>query len=270
MNWGLLGPTDAVDDVVDVLDFSRRFNLAYHRNDGHIYQQGVRRPQPVPARAHAAGVRGRPARRDARATGCTRPTKLSPAVAVRVPRALRVPDRPAQQRPVQLRREPPDDRARLLRAHRGRLPLARRHRHRIPLHNLTIPIVFKDTNFHLMDDWASFEAEPTYDATTSPPSACTPPTPHRRLPAGRHGERGRRSPRPWSTYREILNQATADLWKRIAGWSRDQMIDAGALVYSWRRQGLRAPRRHLRPGRLVPVDDRVQRFKPLMNDEYGA
>ena len=31
MNWGLLGPADAAQDVVDVLDFSRRFNLAYHR-----------------------------------------------------------------------------------------------------------------------------------------------------------------------------------------------------------------------------------------------
>ena len=36
MNWGLLGPEDAAEDVVDVLDFSRRFNLAYHRNDGHM------------------------------------------------------------------------------------------------------------------------------------------------------------------------------------------------------------------------------------------
>ena len=40
MNWGLLGPTDAVDDVVDVRTSRRRLNLAYHRNDGHVYQQG--------------------------------------------------------------------------------------------------------------------------------------------------------------------------------------------------------------------------------------
>jgi len=45
MNWGLLGPADAAQDVVDVLDFSRRFNLAYHRNDGHITNKEFAREQ---------------------------------------------------------------------------------------------------------------------------------------------------------------------------------------------------------------------------------
>ena len=29
---GMLKPTDAVDDVMFVLDFARRLNLSYHRN----------------------------------------------------------------------------------------------------------------------------------------------------------------------------------------------------------------------------------------------
>ncbi len=98
----------------------------------------------------------------------------------------------------------------------------------LPFTNLTIPIVFKDTNFHLMDDWASFEAEPTYDASniaavgmyTS--DALT----DGYMPVGM--ENADTLAETMEPYREILNKATADLWKRIAGWSREQMIDAGA------------------------------------------
>ena len=29
--------------------------------------------------------------------------------------------------------------------------------------NLTIPVILKDTHFNIVDDWGSFEAEPSYD-----------------------------------------------------------------------------------------------------------
>ena len=32
--------------------------------------------------------------------------------------------------------------------------------------------------------------------------------------------------------REKMEHATAEMWKMMAGWSREQMIDAGLLVYS--------------------------------------
>ena len=32
----MLKPTDALDDVVFVVDFAERLNLAYHRNDAHV------------------------------------------------------------------------------------------------------------------------------------------------------------------------------------------------------------------------------------------
>ena len=36
INMGLLRPEDAVEDTVYVMDFWKRFQLSYHRNDGHI------------------------------------------------------------------------------------------------------------------------------------------------------------------------------------------------------------------------------------------
>jgi hypothetical protein len=70
-------------------------------------------------------------------------------------------------------------------------------------------------------------------------------------------------------YREILNQATADLWKRIATWTREQMIDAGALVYSSVAKDFAHLAGTYRQDDWLQLDERVQRFKPLMNDEYG-
>ena len=36
IDMGLLRPTDAIDDVLFVIDFSRRLNLSFHRNHGHM------------------------------------------------------------------------------------------------------------------------------------------------------------------------------------------------------------------------------------------
>ena len=59
------------------------------------------------------------------------------------------------------------------------------------------------------------------------------------------------SPTTSTHQREKMNEATAGMWKMIAGWTRDQMIDAGAARLLRRRQGPRALRRRLRAGRLV-------------------
>src|ERR1700736_3727985 len=36
INLGLLKPTDAIEDVIYVMDFWKRYQLSWHRNDGHI------------------------------------------------------------------------------------------------------------------------------------------------------------------------------------------------------------------------------------------
>ena len=36
INWGVIKPTDAIEDVIYVMDFWKRFQLSWHRNNGNI------------------------------------------------------------------------------------------------------------------------------------------------------------------------------------------------------------------------------------------
>ena len=42
LDMGILKPTDAVEDMMDVLDFCRRLNMSYHRSENHIMPSGGR------------------------------------------------------------------------------------------------------------------------------------------------------------------------------------------------------------------------------------
>ena len=55
----------------------------------------------------------------------------------------------------------------------------------------------------------------------------------------------------------------------MAGWSREQMIDAGLLVYYGVIKDLAHYAGVYEQDDWFTVDERVQRFKPLFNDEYG-
>ena len=56
----------------------------------------------------------------------------------------------------------------------------------------------------------------------------------------------------------------------MAGWNRDQMIDAGLLVYYAVLKDLAHYAGVYEQDEWFTVDERVQRFKPLFNDEYGG
>src|SRR5690606_36466859 len=94
----------------------------------------------------------------------------------------------------------------------------------LPWNNLTIPVVLKDTHFRIVDDWGSFESEPSYAAENVVGVGLYTSD---ALSDG-YGPIGMGSREELATtmerVREILHRATADLWKRIAGWTRDQMI----------------------------------------------
>ena len=55
----------------------------------------------------------------------------------------------------------------------------------------------------------------------------------------------------------------------MATWTREQMIDAGALVYSSVGKDFAHLAGTYRQSDWFELDERVQRFKPLMNDEYA-
>jgi hypothetical protein len=70
--------------------------------------------------------------------------------------------------------------------------------------------------------------------------------------------------------RDRMAEATTGMWKMMAGWSREQMIDAGLLVYSGVVKDLAHFAGVYEQEDWFEVDDQAQRFKPLMNDEYGG
>ncbi|MDQ0382968.1 hypothetical protein [Amycolatopsis thermophila] len=270
MNWGLLRPGDAVEDVVDVLDFSRRFNLAYHRTDGHISNKEFGdRSQFLPERTLQVF--------EADLHGVTPGDRLHTAATKLVAQLSQYAFLAHCECRIGLHNSGPynfgEGRQLIVRDFfdltEGDYPWLDGIATRLPVNNLTIPIVFKDTNFHLMDDWASFEAEPSYNAAniaavgmyTS--DALT----DGYVPVGM--DNADTLAETMEQYREILNEATADLWKRIATWTREQMIDAGALVYSSVAKDFAHLAGTYRQEDWLSLDDRVQRFKPLMNDEYG-
>jgi hypothetical protein len=270
MNWGLLRPGDAVEDVVDVLDFSKRFNLAYHRNDGHLTNKEFGdRSQFLPERQLQVF--------EADLHGVTPGDRLHSAATKLVAQLSQYAFLAHCECRIGLHNSGPynfgDNKQMIVRDFfeltEGDYPWLDGIATQLPFTNLTIPIVFKDTNFHLMDDWASFEAEPAYSASniaavgmyTS--DALT----DGYVPVGM--ENAEQLAETMEHYRDVLNQATADLWKRIASWSREQMIDAGALVYSSVAKDFAHLAGTYRQDDWLQLDDRVQRFKPLMNDEYG-
>ena len=124
LDMGLLKPTDAVEDVVDVIDFHRRLNMSFHRAENHIMPIGRQPQRPDPHRAadrvlRRAGDRGDP--------GGQAPHRVhrlhGGGLGVRVPQPLRVPAVLLQQRSLPDQGRQPDAGPRRARPLRVRLPL---------------------------------------------------------------------------------------------------------------------------------------------------
>jgi len=74
------------------------------------------------------------------------------------------------------------------------------------------------------------------------------------------------------TFQKLTEQfriATVALWKRMAGWSRDQMMDAGALVYFSIIKDFAHAAGVYDVADWMTIDARANRFRPLFNDEFG-
>lgn len=270
LNWGMIRPQDAAEDVVDVLDFSRRFNLAYHRNDGHITNKEFGdRSQFLPERT-LDGFKDQ-------LLGVSAGSRLQTATVKLLAQLSQYAFLSHCECRIGIHNSGPynwgDNSQLLVRdffdLSEGDYPWLDGIAVRLPHNNLTIPIVFKDTDFRLVDDWASFEAEPSYDAAniaavgmyTS--DALT----DGYIPVGM--ENADVLAETMEQYRDILSEATADLWKRMASWSREQMIDAGAIVYSSVGKDFAHLAGVYRQEDWMVLDERTQRFKTLFNDEYG-
>jgi hypothetical protein len=136
--------------------------------------------------------------------------------------------------------------------------------------NLTVPVIMKDTHFNMVDDWGSFEATPSYDASNLVAVGLYTSDflSDGYIPV--HMDNASDLADYLDHLREELEEATAGMWKMMAGWSRDQMIDAGLLVYAGVLKDMAHFAGVYEQDEWFKVEERVQRIKPLMNDEYGG
>jgi hypothetical protein len=135
--------------------------------------------------------------------------------------------------------------------------------------NLVIVVIMKDTHFHIVDDWGSFEATPGYnpDNITHVGVYTSDYLSDGFIPV--HMDSADELADWLEHQREVMERATTEMWRMMAGWTREQMIDAGALVYYAVLKDLAHYAGVYDQEEWFTVDERAQRFKPLLNDEYG-
>ena len=154
INMGLVRPEDAVEDLIYVIDFWRRFQLAYHRNDGHLMTREFgHRSQVQPERQlqifeadalpvvagdplHAAAIKF---------MATISQFSFLSHCECRMGICNEGPYRFGSDREMLVR-----DFVDLAQCD---FPWLDGVADRIPYNNLTMPIVVKDTHFYLVDDW---------------------------------------------------------------------------------------------------------------------
>jgi hypothetical protein len=270
INMGLLRPEDAVEDLIYVMDFWRRVQLAYHQNDGHqMTAEFGHRIQLLPERMLqvfeadlfpvAAGDPLHLAANKFMAT--VSQFQFLSHCECRIGIFNHGPYRFGDKRELLVRD--------FMDLGEGDYPWLDGVAAAVPYNNLTMPMVVKDTHFNLMDEWGSFESEPelradniigvglyTSDLLTEgylPVAMESPAALARHL----------------NELQAIFAEATAKLWERIAGWSRGEMLEAGALVYYNTPKDLAHMAGVYEQSDWMEIDERARRFLPLLNDEFG-
>ncbi len=270
IDMGLLRATDALEDVAYVLDFTKRLNLAYHRNHAHVLPSDAgHRAQVLPERTiqvfHADTFGVKPGDRLHTATSRFLAQLSQYSFLAHCECRLGI----NNSGPYKV-----GDNAELLVRDfvdlaEGDYPWLDGVASEVRFNNYTIPVVLKDTHFNIVDDWASFEATPSYDHDNviAVGLYTSDYLSDGYLPVAMD------NPSTLADFleheRDVLAAATADLWGVMAGWSREQLVDSGLLVYYGVAKDLFHIAGIYDQSEWMMVDERAQRFKPLMNDEYG-
>jgi hypothetical protein len=270
IDMGLLKPTDALDDVSYVLDFAERLNLSYYRNNAHILPSDAgMRAQLLPERVvqvfHADSFSVKPGDRLHLAAGrflaqLSQYAFLSHCEC-RVGIGNSGPYRIGENHEMLVRD--------FVDVAEGDYPWLDGVASEVAHNNYTLPVILKDTKFHIVDDWASFEATPSYDHdnVVSVGLYTSDYLSNGYIPVAMD------NPATLADFleheRDVIQKATADLWTVMATWNREQLIDSGLLVYYGVAKELAHFAGVYEQDDWMLVEERAQRFKPLMNDEYG-
>jgi hypothetical protein len=270
INWGVIKPTDAVEDVVYVMDFWKRFQLSWHRNNGGLTnKQGGHRAQIFPEQKlqvfHADAFEC--------AIGDSLHTAAQEFMATVAQYGFLV----SCESRLTIHNHGPykisDNREMLIRDFRELseydFPWLDNVANELDYNNLTVAMIVEDTHITLLDDWGSFEAEPELKSEHIKAIGLWTAD---NLTNG-HIPVGMDSPEELAaTFRGLtikVKEATSKLWTQMAGWSRDQQMDAGALNYFAVAKELAHIAGCYEMEDWMMIDNRAERFRPLLNDEYG-
>jgi hypothetical protein len=270
INMGVIRPHDAAEDLVYVLNFWHRFQLARRREDGHLTCKEAghrsqilseRRLQVYHADLHPC-FHG-----DALHTATDQFLATLSQYAVLVACESRV--CMTNHGPYNLG----NGRELLVRDFfdlaEGDMPWLDGVAADVPFSRLTVVTAVKDTHFYAIDDWGSFDTKPEYRAAnlvgiglyTSDELSET------QMPVGMSSKE--ELTKTLQRYTEIFKDATSKLWKRFAGYHREQLMDAGALTYYNIIKDFAHVAGCYEPDDWNKIDVRANRFRPLLNDEYG-
>ena len=270
IDMGMLQPTDALDDLAYVLDFTKRLNLAYHRTHAHIAPSDANlRAQILPERQLQVFT--------ADAFGCRPGDRLHTAVRKFLAQASQYSFLSHCECRLGLNNSGPyrvGPHEMLVRDFvdlaEGDYPWLDGIAAPVTHNNLTFPVIMKDTHFNIVDDWGSFEATPAYDHDNMVAVGLyTSDFLSDGYLAVAMDNRDTLADFLESET-EVLRVATSELWKLMASWTRDQMLDAGALVYYSIPKDLFHIAGIYEQDDWFQLEERVQRFKPLFNDEYAG
>lgn len=270
LTLGFLRPQDAVEDVLYVMDFWKRYQLSWHRNDGHITNKEF-------------GHRGQflPDRRleifEADMYECEQGDDLQTAAHEFLATVSQYGFLVSCESRISLTNSGPyrlkDGREMIVRDFMDlgecALPWLDDVANGVPYNNLTVPIAVKDCHFGIIDEWGSFESEPelTAEKLTGIGLYTSDILSEGFVPVGMDSRE--KLIETFHTLSESIKDATNKLWMRMAGWTRDQMLDAGALVYSAVAKDLAHVAGVYDVEDWMTIDPRAERFRPLFTDEYS-
>jgi hypothetical protein len=270
MNFGMIAPGDGAEDTAYVMDFWRRFKLAAQREDGHLTAREFgQRVQPLPER--------RLQRFEHDIHACAAGDRLHAAAHAFLATASQYGFLVSCESRVTLNNSGPyrlgADRELIVRDFndlaQSSFPWLDGIGDDLPYNNLTVTMAVEGCHFYLMDDWGSFESKPefTADKLVGVGLYTSDALSEGQIPVGM--ETADSLAETFERLTESCRVATVELWKRVAGWSRDQMMDAGAIVYFSLIKDFAHIAGVYEVDDWMKIDARADRFRPMLNDEFG-
>jgi hypothetical protein len=267
---GMLRPQDALEDIVYVMDFWKRYLLSWHRNDGHLTNREYgQRAQILPNRRLEVFHRD--------LYQCEPGDSLQLAAHAFLAATSQYGFLISCESRISLTNSGP---YRLDANHEMivrdfmdlsecSLPWLDGVATDVPYNYLTVPMSVRDCHFSIVDDWGSFESKPdfTSDKLSGVALYTSDALTEGFIPVGM-GSREELTA-TFKSLTEVTKEATNRLWTRIAGWTRDQMVDAGALTYYNIIKDLAHVAGVFEVDDWLTIDPRAERFRPLFNDDFS-